>query len=183
MQCESFELQLLDYLENRLSATERVRVEKHLTDCAECRALAQQLEQLDATLTRTVKAPVLSATFNARLQQRIQATHVMSPAEIARRKREIQAEYEAGLARIRPFPLPPRKLLEGLGYAAALALVGLLAWRFLPQLTEVLARSGLNMPGQKYLPLVIMSAFFAVLGLMAAFPRQVVRLREAVFAR
>jgi len=183
MACHEFENYILDCQEGRLSAKDRESVDKHMAGCAACHTFARQLKQLDNALTRTVKAPVLSAAFQAKLQQRIQATPVMSPAEIARRKRQMQAEYEAGLSRLSPFALPSRKLLEGLGYAAALALVGFLAWRFLPQLTDALAALGLNVPGQEFLPSLIVSALFVVMGLIAAFPKQVVRLREAVFAR
>jgi hypothetical protein len=59
----------------------------------------------------------------------------------------------------------------------------LLAWRFLPELPAVLARSGFNIPGQEFLPVAIASVIFVVMGLMAGFPQHVSRLREAVFAR
>src|SRR5450432_3263380 len=124
MACEEFENQISDYLENQLPPADRARVAAHLAGCADCRAFAQQLEQLDAQLLRAVKTRALSADFKARLQQRVQMTVVLSEAERAERKRQLQAEYEAGLARLNRFTLPPRKLLEVLGYAGMFALAG-----------------------------------------------------------
>lgn len=183
MSCESFEPLLPDFVAKQLPAAEQSRVEKHLAGCAECRALAQQLEQLDAQLARAIKPPRLSPTFQTKLRQRIQATPVLTPEEIAARKLQLQAEYEAGLRRLSLVSLPPRHLLQSFVYVLALALVGWLTWRFLPQITEAIVKSGLNLPGQELLPLVLVSLLFVVIGLLAAFPQRSLRLRPVVFGR
>lgn len=180
MPCEEFENRISDYLENQLPAADRARVAAHLADCANCRAFARQLEQLDAQLSRTVKAPTLPASFKTRLQERIQTTVVLSEAQRAERKRQLQAEYEAGLARLNRFSLPPRKLLEGLGYAGVIALASGLAWLFLPHLANLLAGPRLSSSNQSLLLSLVASAFFVALGLAEAFPRRMRRIWSAV---
>ena len=183
MTCPEFENRVLDFLEGRLPAGERDAVGKHLAGCAGCRNFAGQLKQLDAALTQTVKAPVLSASFATKLRGRIATTTVLSASEIAERKRQFQAEYEAGLARLRPFALPSRRWLESFGYAAAIGTLGLLASQFLPQVMDASDASGFNISGRGILPLLIVSGLFAAIGLIAAFPGQFGKLREMVFTR
>ena len=185
MTCQEFENHILDYLEGRLSPGDHELVGSHIAGCACCKELALQLKQLDTALTRVVRSPAMSADFNARLKQRIQASPVvaLSKTECEERKRRFQSEYEDGLARLSLVVLPSVKWLETFGYAAAIAIAGLVAWRFLPQLADNLAASGLNIPGQGALPPLIVSAVFVLIGLAAAFPRQIQRLREAAFAR
>ena len=181
MTCEEFENQIPDYLENQLLPADRARVAAHLAGCANCRAFARQLEQLDAELLRKVKAPALPASFKVRLQQRIQTETVVLPeAQRAERKRQLQAEYEAGLARLNRFPLPPGKLLEGLGYAGVIALAGGLAWLFLPRLANLLAGSAVSGLNQSLLLSLVASAIFVAIGLAVAFPRRVRRILSAV---
>jgi anti-sigma factor RsiW len=176
MACEEFENQISDYLENQLHLADRSQVAAHLAGCANCRALVRQLEQLDAKLSRTVKAPTLPGNFKAKVQQRIQTTAVLSATERAERRRQMQAEYAEGLARLNSFPLPSRRILEVLGYAAVVALAGWLAWRFLPQLTDLLAWPASSHGNQSLLFSLVTSAVFVVITLAAAFPRQVRRL-------
>jgi anti-sigma factor RsiW len=181
MACEEFENLISDYLENQLLPADRARVAAHLAGCTDCRAFVRQLEQLDLALLRTVKAPALSATFKARLQQRIQIeTAVLSEAQRAERKRQLQAEYETALARLNRFPPPPRKLPEGLGYAGLIALAGLLAWLLLPRLANLLARPALNGINQSLLLSWVASAIFVAIGLATAFPRCVRRILSVV---
>ncbi|MBC8094314.1 MAG: zf-HC2 domain-containing protein [Akkermansiaceae bacterium] len=180
MPCEEFEIQIADYVENQLLSPDRARVAAHLAVCADCHAFAQQLEQLDVALLRTVKAPPLPATFKAKLQRRLQTTVVLSEIQRVERKRQMQAEYEAGLARLNRFPLPPRKLLESLGHGGLIALAGWLAWQFLPQLGNFLAESGWGDFNQSVLFAWLVSVICLVLGLTAAFPMRVRRIFSAV---
>jgi hypothetical protein len=184
MACIEFENQIPDYLEKQLPPAEQSRVAAHLAGCATCRAFVRQLEQLDVKLARTVKAPVLPPEFRARLQQRIQTIPVWSEADRAERKRRLQAEYEIGLARLDRLPLPPRRLLHGLGYATLLASVGWVGWQFLPQLGNFLTRpspTGLD----QNLPIALaVSAIFVAVGLAeAAFPRQLRRVLSVAVGR
>jgi anti-sigma factor RsiW len=170
MPCEPFEDQLLEYVENQLPAAERALVETHLAGCAKCRAFAQQLQYLDAQLTHTLKAPRLSPAFQSKLRQRIQAARIMSPAEIARRKRELQFEYQAGLQRLSLFPQWPRRFLDLLGLAAMLGLAGWLACLIVPPTAIEAGISGLSAANQHLLLLTAVGLVPVVIGLLLAFP-------------
>lgn len=173
MACEQFENKIADYVENQLPQGDRSRIATHLAGCADCRAFAQQLEQLDARLARALKAPVLPESFKTNLQQRMQATAVLSEAQRAERKRQLQSDYEADLARLNRFPLPPRKLLEGLGSAGLIVLAGWLAWLFLPRLANLLAGPALGGINPSLLFSLVAATIFVTIGLAAAFPGQV----------
>src|SRR5512141_2809812 len=98
MTCDEFENRFLAGFETELSADERAAGEQHLAACAACQTLARQLHQLDAALALKLKAPALPADFNQRLAKRIHAmTPVLSAAQRAERKRQLQAEYEVAL--------------------------------------------------------------------------------------
>jgi len=172
MTCDEFENRFLACQENQLSADERAAGEKHLASCAACQALARQLQQLDVALTIRVQAPALSADFNARLSKRIQAgTTVLSEAQRAERKRQLQAEYEAGREELRRTSLRLTGLLEGLRYVALAALAGGLVWQFRPELLNLLAAQGLSGAGQTLWLATAAGAVFLAIGLIAAFPR------------
>jgi|WetSurMetagenome_2_1015567.scaffolds.fasta_scaffold791062_1 anti-sigma factor RsiW len=180
MACEEFENRLLDYQENHLSAGERTAVERHLANCAKCQALVRQLQHLDAALLRTVKVPTLRADFSARLQQRIQAgTVVLSKAQIAERKRRMQAEYEAGLAQICRWPLRFASLLGYLRLAVLSALAVGLAWQFMPRLVTLFVGPVLDELGGNPLLAAAAGLVFLALCVAAAFPRQLRRLWPA----
>lgn len=172
MTCDEFENQFLAGPENLLSADQLTAGERHLADCAACRTLARQLQQLDAALTNSVKRPTLSADFNQRLTRRIQAAaSVLSEAERAERKRQLQAEYEAGLTQFRRASLRLSDLLDGLPYLALAALAGWLIWQFLPGLMNLLAAQGLTGFSQNLVLATVAGVMFLAVGLAAAFPR------------
>ncbi len=181
MECQQFEIPISDYLENQLSPADRACVAAHLAGCADCRAFAQQFELLDAALLHRLKAPTLPATFKARLQKRIQTeTVVLSEAQLAERKHQLQAEYEMALAQLSQVALSPHKILEGLGNGGLIALAGGLAWLILPQSANLLAGHALDSINQSLLLSLIASAIFVAIGLAAAFPRRVRRILSAV---
>jgi anti-sigma factor RsiW len=180
MTCDEYESRFLAGPEDQLPADERAAGEKHLTTCAACQTLVRQLQQLDAALTLKVKAPALSAGFNERLSERIQAEPAVLPqAQRAERKRQLQAEYEAGLAKLGRYALPPGRLLEGLRYAVPVALAGWLAWQFMPGLAQLLAECGLSSPSQNLLLASAAAVVFVAIGLAAAFPRRLRQLLPA----
>lgn len=179
MNCEQFESRLLDYQDDHLSASEREVVQKHLASCPDCQALAQQLQQLDASLTRTVRIPTLPADFKTRLQQRIQVeTVAMSEAQRAERKRQLQAEYEAGLAQFSHLALP-RQFLGSLGFAVLAGLIGWRLWLLLPGLANQFAESGLTSVNQALLTYCAAGVIFLAVGLAATLPQQLRRIRSA----
>ncbi len=180
MACEEFENRLLDYQENHLPSGEHEAVEKHLASCANCQAFVQQLQQLDAALQHTVKVPALRADFSARLQQRIRAGMViMSKTQIAERKHQLQAEYEAGLAQICRWPLQVASLMGYLRLAALIALAVGLAWQFMPWLADRFVGPALDELGGNPLLAAATGLMFLALCLVAAFPRQLRKLWPA----
>lgn len=180
MACDEYESRFLTGPENQLPTHERAAGEKHLATCAACQTLVRQLHLLDAALTIKIKAPALSVDFNARLSKRIQAGPTAFPqAQRAERKRQLQAEYEAGLAKLGRDALPPDRLLEGLRYAVPVALAGWLAWQFMPGLAELLATRGLSSPSQNLLLASVAAVAFVAIGLTAAFPRRLRQLLPA----
>jgi anti-sigma factor RsiW len=172
MLCEEIENRILDYQENQLSAAQRAEVESHLAGCAVCRAFARQLQQLDATLSASVKIPALSADFDRRLRQRIQAAPaVLSEAQRAERKRQLQAEFEAGMSRIVRGSFAWDSLLKHLTWPALVAVAGWLAWCFAAQWTVHLHAQSLAGLDPKLIPWLAASAVFLAVGLAQAFPR------------
>jgi anti-sigma factor RsiW len=172
MSCQEIENRILDYQENQLSPAQRAEVETHLGGCAHCRTLARQFEQLDAALSASVKAPALSADFDQRLWQRVQAAPAaLTEAQRAERKRQLQAEFEAGLARIGRGSFALESLLRNLTWPALAMVAGWLAWRLTLALTAHLDVQGLGALAPSLLPWLAVSAVFLALGLAQAFPR------------
>jgi anti-sigma factor RsiW len=171
MSCEEIENQILDYQDNQLSPARRQDVETHLAGCAGCRTFARQLSQLVATLSARVKVPALSLEFDPRLQARIQAAPTPLPeAQRAERKRQLQAEFEAGRVQINRQSFALGSLGKHLTWPVLAILSGWLAWR-VTLLAHVSAQSlrGLN---PNLLPLLIASAVFLTVCHAKAFPQQ-----------
>jgi anti-sigma factor RsiW len=132
MRCDGLEDRILKYHGNMLSARGRKELEDHLAACADCRRLAQRLEELDATLSRRLNAAALSPGFADRVRQRIRteaASAAPSAPDVAERKRRLHLEYQAGEARLREGIVRFAPLLPWLAYAALLAVVGWLLSR------------------------------------------------------
>jgi anti-sigma factor RsiW len=168
MACETLEPKILQYVEHELPEAERLRVETHLATCTACRDFAQRLRQLDARLARAVKPPALSPAFNQKLRQRIQNTVVLSPFEIAERKRQLQAEYEAGLARLRIFSVSRRGAFGWLTYFSMVTLAGFSVWRLLPSASELFAPVAQFRLNPNLVLALVVSAVFVGFGLAAA---------------
>jgi Putative zinc-finger len=173
MLCEEIEKRILDYQENQLSVAQREEVETHLARCADCRIFARQLQQLDAALSASVKVPALSADFDWRLRERIQAVPTaLSEAQRAERKHELQAEFEAGMVRIGRGSFALGSLLNHFTWPALAAVAGWLTWRFTPLLTAHLNAQSLGGLAPNLLPWLAASAVFLAVGLAEAFARQ-----------
>lgn len=173
MSCEEIEIQIPDYQENQLPPGERAKLEAHLAGCAGCRAFARQLQQLDTALTVGVKVPALSAEFDQRLQKQIQvASTALSEAQRAERKRQLQAEFEAGQLRIGRGLFAPDSLGKHLAWPMLAILSGWLAWRFTVPLTVHLSAQSLGGLEPNLLPWLVASAVFLMVSLTGIFPRQ-----------
>lgn len=166
MTCDEYQNRILAGEANPLTPAEQAAAQAHIADCIDCRTLAEKFVRLDQALTRSVKAPQLSLTFEARLRQRIQAqSAVMSMDQREKRKRQLQSEYEMCLAEL-PFRLPNfSPLPEYCASGAAIALAGLILYQsFHAPLPNMLSWW--------------LSGALVVAGLALAFPR---RLRQIWF--
>jgi hypothetical protein len=180
MNCDEYENRILADPESPLSADETAAAQNHLIACPRCQTLARQFQQLDAALTLKVKAPALPVDFSQRLAKRIQAeTRVLSEAQRADRKRQMQMEFATGLAQLNHRAWSPQGLLAGLNYALPVALAGWFAWQLLPRLASGLKPSLLNGSGQSVLFALVAAVVFLAIGLAAAFPQRVRRLWSA----
>jgi hypothetical protein len=173
MLCQEIEKRILDYQENQLSPAEREAVENHLAGCAHCRAFDQDLRELDATLSRGVRLPAFSPDFDRRLRERIQAAPAaLSEFERTERKHQLQAEFDAGMARLARAEFAFNRLRNHLGRPVLLALTGCLVWWLTPRLMILLGVSGLSDRDRNLLSWMLMSAVFLAVGLAEAFPRR-----------
>ena len=173
MNCEALENRILDYLDHQLASDTRAEIEGHLVACAACRALVRRFERLDAALAASVKPPALSAGFDQRLRQQLETeTNALSEAERAERKRQLQADFEAGLLQLRRHAAPLANLPGVLGWACLIALAGWLTVLCLPAAARVLPGAAAGGLGEQYLFAAVGGVVFLAVGLIAAFPRK-----------
>ncbi len=169
MACPEFEMSVAAWLEGQLPAGEREAVERHLIGCVECRAFAEAFRHLDAELVRAVKAPKLSADFAARLRQRIDAE---PPAVVAARraelKRRLQAEYEAGLARMQRRFHSFGAVLDVLASGCLLAGAATAAVVNAPRLLQFLPANLRGLPDPTLVVSAVVGAVFLLAGGIAA---------------
>jgi anti-sigma factor RsiW len=168
MLCQEIETNLLDYHDNVLPPSQRAEVEAHLAGCADCRVFAQELRKLDAALSTVVKVPALSEDFDQLLYRRVQLSSPLSGAALAERKRQLQAEFDADMARIARGSFFLGSLLEHLAWPTLIAAMAFLAWCIALRLNP--QRLGGFDP--KLFPWLAASGVFLVAGLVQAFPRQ-----------
>jgi anti-sigma factor RsiW len=173
MLCEELENRIPDYLEDRLSPAQREEVQAHLAGCAQCRTLAQQLHQLDAALSAEIRIPELSIDFEQRLRARIQAAPaVLSEAQRAERRRQLQAEFEAGQARMRRRLFSLGGLLEHLTLPVLAGVVGAIVWLLTAQLTAGLNAKSIVGLSPTLCFWLIASVVFLAVGLAEAFAQR-----------
>lgn len=172
MACEAIEIRILDYLENQLSVADRQEVETHLAGCADCRTFARQLQLLDTALSGGVKAPALSADFEQRLEKRIRGVSgFLSETERAERKRALEAEFEAGQARIGRGTFGFEALLRRLTWPVLAAVSGWLAWRITLALTAHVTAQTLDGLDPHLLPWLVAGIVCLAVGLAELLPR------------
>jgi anti-sigma factor RsiW len=173
MSCEEIENRILDYRDNQLPPAQRQEVETHLASCAHCRTFARQLQRLDAALSSGVKAPALSADFDRQLRERIEAAPAaLSEAQRAQRKRQLQAEFEAGMARIGRGGFALGGFLNHLAWPALAAAAGAVVWLLTSLWAAHINPQSLGGFPPNALPWLAASTVFLVVGLAEAFPRQ-----------
>jgi anti-sigma factor RsiW len=173
MSCEEIKNRILDYEDNQLPPAQRQEVEIHLASCAACGSFARQLQQLDAALSSGVKVPALSADFDRRLRERIEAAPAaLSEAQRAERKRQLQAEFEADMARLGRGAFALGSLLGHLTMPALAAAAGWLVWLLTWEFTAHLGAHSLGGFPPNALPWLAASAVFLAIGMIEAFPRR-----------
>ena len=91
---------LQDWLDGDLSAADEAALQAHMADCALCRARADELRELDFSLSTAAPRLALDAAFDARLFAQIDAIDDSKRAEARQRmERELQQNLQA-LARV-----------------------------------------------------------------------------------
>ncbi len=134
MNCNVYQDQILNY--EQLTAIEQQAVDAHIHACPHCREVARAWRALDAALTRQLRAPELSARFDACVRQRIASeAATVSHADLAERRRALETEFAAS----RPRPNRRRwipQALDVLGFGVAGGMGG---WLLLTLLTRATA--------------------------------------------
>jgi anti-sigma factor RsiW len=173
MLCEEIENQILEYVEGSLPAAQHEEVEAHLVHCADCRAFATHLKDLDTALSASIRIPDLSSNFDQRLEERICGEPgLLTESERAERKRMLEAEFEAGMTRIRRTPFTLDDLLGTLVWPLVAVVAGWLAWEVTPYLAPHASAqqfAGLT-PGM--LPWLAASAVFLVIAVIETFAQR-----------
>jgi hypothetical protein len=96
----------------------------------------------------------------------------LTEAQRAERKRQLQAEFEAGQARINRGWFALDSLVKHLTWPALAVLAGWLVWRFTMPLAVHLKPQNLGGLDPNLLPWLAASAVFLVVSLAESFPRQ-----------
>ncbi len=173
MDCQQFQRQVVDYLENQLPLAERAAVATHLTGCADCAAWAQQLSRLDAALTRAVQAPALRSDFSARLRDRIQtAGALLSERERSERQQELRIEFETGLVDLRRRSFGFASLMDNLGWVVLAVWAAWLFWTAGRAATNAMVQQEPVGYAQILCLSLLASGVFVLVGLSVAFQRR-----------
>ena len=179
MDCKTAERCLTEQLDGRLSDRRRCELETHLAACADCRTFEEQLMQLDSALSHAIDGPSLSSEFVQRLQARITTeASSWSVQERLTRKRRLQDDFEAAMAKLNRKKLDLAELMNWVGLATLGGLGAWLVWQTTPPLITWLAGGGLTPDVQTVLRSLLPSVVFLLGGLAAAFPASTRRLRS-----
>ena len=73
MTCQAAQELILEGLDCRIDAEQRINLESHIAGCEMCRSFREAQQVLDATLAAHCVAPQLSATFRSELAHKIRA--------------------------------------------------------------------------------------------------------------
>ena len=166
MLCDDIVDKILAGQYSPLSPSERRAVENHLAGCADCRTFADSLQQLDAALTAQIVSPPLTAAFDGRLWARIRAASpALSDVQRSERKRQLQAEFESGIVRIRRGAFAMGGLLNHLTLPALALVAGWVAWLLTSHLTARISAHNLGGVDPNLLPWLAASLVFLTVSL------------------
>lgn len=168
MACPEYEVRIADWVEGELPPEEAVPLGRHLEGCPACAEFAQQLRGLDARLTRTLGPRSLPADFRARLWQRVAAeAPATSAVQRGELKQRVQAEYEAGLARMRRRFRSFGSVLDALGLGFLVASAATAAVLHAPKLIYALPPEVQGHVGSPLLLGAVLGAAVLLLGAVA----------------
>jgi len=173
MTCNEFENQILEDFEVPFVVSRNSAVGEHLKTCSHCSDLARHWKQLDVELTEKLNVSTLPADFNQRLAKRIESTIMVDfAAQRADYKRQIQLEYETGMAQLIPFNWVREGLFAGFSYAWPVALAGWCGCHFLFHLIRILGSSSPDNIVHSLLFVLIWAGTVLAVGLFAAIPQR-----------
>ena len=81
--CEDREFELVELVDGALTPERAAATRQHLAACPRCRAFVQELQAVDAALAAALPLPRLSAGFDARLHERLEALRVNPARQVA----------------------------------------------------------------------------------------------------
>ena len=157
---------ILAFVDGGLTAADTSVIEEHLRSCRECQAFYQSARQLTAALEREIKRPVLSPSFTARLQERIEADRsLQSQTAYFQQKQRMQREFEQNSARLRKqlFCLP--NLLDLVSYSFATLIACYLLVTGFGWLIRTVGQSS---PAEQQHALLIFSGIIVIAGIAVA---------------
>jgi anti-sigma factor RsiW len=172
MHCQEIEMRILDYQENNLPPGETVAVENHLAHCAGCRAFARQMTELDSTLAAAIKVPVLPANFDQRLREKIHGEVVLPESKRAERRRQLQAEFEAKMARMEREKFAFSDWLGQLAWLFGAALAAWEVWLFVRALSPRLNGLWLGFLDPRGIPFLVAAAIILASRSKEIFPHR-----------
>lgn len=139
MNCDACQVRLIELLDDGREAATDTEVSEHLDGCAECQRYSATLHQLDRFLSHRAEAAVLPDGFKETLMASLpeQAPRLL-PAEIAQRRRELEAEHRNALAMLRRrFLIPsPALILRSAAVLGGFVFAGLVAERLFRALAD-----------------------------------------------
>jgi len=134
--CADYEHDLVELHDGDLPPERASVVRLHVAQCARCRDWTQAFAALDARLAAELPRPVLTAHFEARLQDRLAA--LSRPAARGDLNGALEHEHDALLAALRR-GARRNALLGAIGWATAMACAFLAARDLLPEMRGALA--------------------------------------------
>ena len=166
--CAEYEHDLVDLSDGALEAAREQDVRRHLAGCARCAAWQASFAAIDARLSAALPRVELSADFEARLGQRLDALARSVPNGSLRSR--LEQEHDALLAALRRSARRQALLGGAASVAAALCIV--------VAAQDLLARSTTLLPGMADgpEPLVTLGVFGGAIAL-AALAWSVTRMR------
>lgn len=144
MNCEVCQIRLIELLDDGLDVTADAEAAEHLAACGECQRYSATLDHLDRFLSDRAESAALpddfKTTLMARLPERVPG---LLPVEITQRRRELEAEHQRALARLRrQFLIPsPATVLRSAAVLGGFVFAGLLVESLVRAMADMTPRT------------------------------------------